>query len=148
MKKIVALAVFVGLAVSPLFSQSEFGLRLMPQAALPLGLENIGAGFGAEAGLDWTYDFGGRWQFLPRQFLPGLSLDGSFTSLTVKESSALNRVEAGIGPMFRWKLSDRFSLRASLNAGIINISWNGVDDTRLRFGGNVQGHYALSPYVG
>jgi transglutaminase-like putative cysteine protease len=38
--------------------------------------------------------------------------------------------------------------------GIFNINWNGgdgqrpSDDTRLKFGGNVQGQYALSPYVG
>jgi hypothetical protein len=47
----------------------------------------------------------------------------------------LNRLrDLSIGPMLRWKLTDRFSLRAALNAGLINISWDGDDDTRFRFG--------------
>jgi hypothetical protein len=140
--KLLAITVML-LAVSPVFSQSEFGLRIAPGAALPLGLENIGAGFGAEAGLDWAYALGERWQFLP-----GLALDGSFTSLSVKEGAALTFMEAGIGPAFRWKLTGRFSFGASLNAGVSYISWNGESGIGLKFGGNMRGTFALSPYIG
>jgi hypothetical protein len=45
----------------------------------------------------------------------------------------------------RWRLSDRFSLRADFSAGLYNYRWRGESDTRLKYGAGLSALFHISP---
>jgi hypothetical protein len=126
----------------PLFAQSEFSLDVLPRAGIPLDAPNFSPGFGAVLGLDWISGWDGFGDKLPR---PGLGLSGAYTGLGTKDGSAFSLFEGGIGPVLEYQVGDRFVLRGEGNIGLYQSSWNGVTQSKAKFGGGFSAAFKLSP---
>jgi hypothetical protein len=121
------------------FAEQEFGLRAAPFYGIPLGEENVQAGFGGAVSFDW-----GFLQF-PKKTGLGLSLAGAGGGFGVPGGSAMSFFEAGMGPFFTWRIIDRVSVRAGADAGVYQYSYNGGGAARPRFGGAVSGAFHITP---
>jgi hypothetical protein len=143
MKKGLVLLLLNAALAFPLFSEQGLGIRLLPEAGIPLGNYRFdSAGFGMGAAVDW----------LPFS-LPfassslGFSLSGDFLSLKVKTGDTLTLFEGGIGPLFQIRLGDRFSLQAEGSAGLYTYQWMDERESRMRYSFGVSGLFHLLPYV-
>jgi hypothetical protein len=135
------LITFIPLAA--LYAEQDLYLRIEPGLNVPIRSSRFdGPGFGAALGLDWAAleaPFSFPWL--------GAGLSGAFSSLTVKTGDSLSLFEGGLGPLFQWRLTDRFTLRAEISAGVYNYTWRGESDTRMKYGGSLTGLFHISPYV-
>jgi hypothetical protein len=139
-KKLLLLITLIPLAAH---AEQDLYLRVEPGAVIPLESDRFdGPGFGAALGLDWLAlkaPFAFPWL--------GAGLSGAFSSFTVKTGDPLSLLEGGLGPLFQWRLADRFSLRAEFNAGVYSYQWRGESDVRMKYGGSLTGFFHLSPYI-
>jgi hypothetical protein len=125
----------------PLFSQNEFGFRLMPRFTGPAGVDNFEPGFGASAFLDWGFSR------LPHGMGYGLSLGGGFSRLGTSDGSEFSFYEGAAGPFFRWRAADRLTLRGDISAGVYTYQWRDNRNSRIRFGGGLSAYVHLLPSV-
>jgi len=123
---------------SLLFSQA--GFRVMPSFNVPLEKDYFRAGFGAAASLDWAFPLGRRWS-------PGILATGGFTSFPLEHVASFTIFNAGAGIFSQWRLSDKFSIRTSGDAGIYQYSWEGEGNTKLYAGGSLSFLYHVTPFL-
>jgi hypothetical protein len=131
------------LPLAALFAEQDLYLRVEPGMTIPMENGRFdGAGFGAALGLDWAAleaPFSFPWL--------GASVSGAFSSFTVKNGDSLSLFEGGLGPLFQWRFTGRFTLRGELNAGVYSYMWRGERDTRVKYGGSLTGLFHISPYI-
>ncbi|GHV93725.1 hypothetical protein AGMMS50293_00450 [Spirochaetia bacterium] len=139
------LSVLILFIIAPIvFAENEFAFRLMPQFTGAAGSSYFSNGFGAAAAFDW------RFLSLPRNTGLGLNAALGFGTLSVAEDSGysgFSMFEGGIGPFGSWRINDRFSLRANINAGLYHYQLEDNNNTRLFVGGALSGSFHLSPWL-
>jgi transglutaminase-like putative cysteine protease len=122
------------------FAENEFSLRLAPAFEMPLGFEQFGAGFGANADFDWSF-----LQFA-KKFDLGVLAGGGFKSISVQTGDPLTLMEGKVGPFIRWRPFDRWAFQAGPYIGFYNHSRGGESSTAGLFGGTLGAQFHLSPY--
>jgi len=131
--------VHCSLFISPLFGQ--FGFRVMPSVNVPLGKEYFSTGFGAAASLDWAFlPLSNKWEL-------GICASGAFASFPVEASDSFIFFQGGAGPFAGWRINDRFSLRADINAGVYQYNWEDSSNAKFFAGGSFSAMYHLTPQV-
>jgi hypothetical protein len=122
------------------FAENEFSLRIAPALEMPLGLPQMGVGFGANADLDWAFlRFANKFDF-------GVSAGGGFASIAVQTGDPLTLLEGKAGTFVRWRPFDRWAFQAGLNVGAYNHSRGEDSSTAGLFGGSLGAQFHLSPY--
>jgi outer membrane protein OmpA-like peptidoglycan-associated protein len=122
------------------FAENQFSLRLAPAFEMPLGLEQFGVGFGANADLDWSFV-----QFAKKIDL-GVSAGGSFSSISVQTGDPLTLLGGKAGPFLRWRPFDRWAFQAEPYIGFYNHSRAGESSSAGLFGGALGVQFHISPY--
>ncbi|WP_052297624.1 hypothetical protein [Leadbettera azotonutricia] len=139
-KGLLAAALLALISTQLVYSENEFGLRLMPIFIAPIEVKNFGPGFGAALSLDWKFLFWGK-------FGLGLSAGGGFSSLSIEGSPAFSIFEGSLGPFFTWRPLDRFSLQSDINAGVYHYQWGDAANNKIRIGTGISAYFHLSPYI-
>ncbi|MDR1899911.1 MAG: tetratricopeptide repeat protein, partial [Treponema sp.] len=118
------------------FSEPVVKLRLYPGIQFPLADENYTAGFDMAAALDW-------------RFVPffGASLQGEYVNLPLRGGSAITVLDGSAGPVFVWRPTSRFSLKADISAGLYQATLADQSISGISFGGRLSAAYHLSPWL-
>ncbi|MDR0878171.1 MAG: hypothetical protein LBN21_08970 [Treponema sp.] len=118
------------------FAEQNIALRIQGNAAIPVGNKNYTTGFGLGLAADWT-------------FLPwlGLSLNGAYSGIGAQGTENFSLFEGGIGPLFQWRLNDRFTLQAEGTIGLYQVRWKDEGETHLKAGGTLSAYFHATPYI-
>jgi len=123
------------------FAFAEVNFRAMPAVNVPLGKDHFSAGFGAAASLDWAFlSLNNKWTL-------GLSAVGGFVDFPVEQSDSFTLFQGGAGPFAGWRINDRFSFRAGINAGVYQYSWESESNAKFFAGGSLSTQYHLTPQL-
>jgi len=115
-RSLFAIFIFCLFFAVPLFAENEFSLRLAPVVQVPLNLSQFNTGIGASAVLDWTFFA------LTKKVSLGVSAGGGYTNVPVKAGNSLSFFEGKAGPLASYRLFDRWTFLAGLNAGLYQLS--------------------------
>ena len=127
----------------PLFGEVDF--RVMPTVNVPIGKDHFSTGFGVAASLDWAFlPRSGR---LPAKWSLGLGAMGGFANFPIEQSDSFSLFQAGAGPFAGWRINDRFSLRAAINAGVYQYIWESDRNAKFFAGGSFSAQYHLTPQL-
>jgi len=124
-----------------LFAEDEFTFSLAPICEIPVGADNLTAGMGMAASLDWA--------FLPfaKNFDFGVSLGGGFSSITVEVGDPLTIFEGKMGPFVRWRPFERWAFRAGISTGIYRYSRDDLSETKFMASIGLGAEFHVLPYL-